>query len=92
MVERGGSLLPAGVVRVEGTFEAGDLLRVLATDGTELARGLTNYSSDALRRMAGRRTSELEAVLGYKGYDEVIHRDNMVVNPRRLRPAAAGGR
>lgn len=92
LVERGGSLLPAGVVRVEGTFEAGDLLRVLATDGTELARGLTNYSSDALRRMAGRRTSELEAVLGYKGYDEVIHRDNMVVNPRRLRPAAAGGR
>ena len=89
LVERGGSLLPAGVVRVDGSFAAGDLVRVLAADGTELARGLSNYSADAVRRIAGRRTSELEAVLGWKGYDEVIHRDNLAVNPRR---AAGRGR
>ena len=88
-MERGGSLLPAGVVRVDGSFAAGDLVRVLAADGTELARGLINYSADAVRRIAGRRTSELEAVLGWKGYDEVIHRDNLAVNPRR---AAGRGR
>lgn len=92
LMERGGSLLPAGVVDAEGAFQAGDLVRVFAPDGTELARGLSNYGVDAVRQIRGLRTDQLEAVLGYKGYDEVIHRDNLVVNPRRrgVRAAADG--
>src|SRR5690606_8237089 len=83
LVERGGSLLPAGVVRVDGSFAAGDLVRVLAADGTELARGRSNYSAEAAGRSAGRPASELEAVLGWRGYGAVIRRDNLAVNPRR---------
>lgn len=91
LVEGGGSLLPAGVVHVDGAFQTGDLVRVLAPDGTEVARGLTNYPAEAVRRMAGLRTSELEAVLGCRGYDEVIHRDNLAVNPRRRPRWTAAG-
>lgn len=82
LLERGGSLLPAGVVRVDGAFSAGDLVRVVALHGIELARGLTNYDAESLRRIAGLHTSQLDAVLGGKGYDEVMHRDNLAVNPQ----------
>jgi glutamate 5-kinase len=77
---RGGkSLLPAGVTQVEGRFDRGDSVIVRDADGAELARGLSAYSSEDARRASGRRSQELEAILGYRGRDELIHRDDLVL-------------
>ncbi len=77
---RGGkSLLPAGVIRIEGRFDRGDAVVVRDPDGLELARGLCAYSSEAARRVCGRRSQELEGILGYRGRDEMIHRDDLVL-------------
>lgn len=76
--EQGKSLLPAGVCRVEGRFEPGDLVALLDPEGHEIARGLVNYGADELARIAGRKSAEIEALLGSKPYDEAIHRNNMV--------------
>lgn len=73
------SLLPSGVVGVEGSFECGDVVEVIGHDRKPVARGLTNYSSDEIIRIKGKRSDKIEAELGYKDYDEVIHRDNLVV-------------
>lgn len=73
---RGGSLLPSGVVAVEGSFVFGDPVDVLC-EGRLLARGLTNYPSDAVERIRGQRTNAIAALLGAKDYDEVVHRDNL---------------
>lgn len=75
----GKSLLPAGITRVAGQFERGDAVLVRAADGTEVARGLCAYSSADAERIQGRRSSEIEALLGYRGRDEMIHRDDLVV-------------
>jgi glutamate 5-kinase len=79
LAERGKSLLPSGVTRVEGGFQRGDVVRVQGPDGEEIARGLVNYSADELGRIKGRQTMEIEGILGYKYYDEVVHRDNMAL-------------
>ncbi len=76
---RGSSLLPAGVRRVEGSFERGDPLVVLGPDGTALARGLSAYASADAERIAGHRSDEIEAILGWRGRDELIHRDDLVL-------------
>ena len=76
---RGKSLLPAGVVAVDGDFERGDCVVVRRRDGTEAARGLCAYSAEDARRIAGRKTNEIEPLLGYRGRDEMIHRDDLVV-------------
>jgi glutamate 5-kinase len=75
----GKSLLPAGVTRVEGRFDRGDAVIVRGPDGVELARGLSAYSSEDAGRVCGRRSGELEAILGYRGRDEMIHRDDLVL-------------
>ncbi len=74
----GRSVLPIGVCAVAGAFEHGALVSLLGPDGVEVARGLCNYGSEELRRILGRHSQEVEAVLGYKHYDEVIHRNNLV--------------
>ncbi|WP_247894978.1 glutamate 5-kinase [Azospirillum brasilense] len=76
---RGASLLPAGVRAVEGDFERGDVVVVKAPDGREVARGLTAYAAEDARRIAGRKSHEIEEILGYRGRDEMIHRDDLVV-------------
>jgi glutamate 5-kinase len=78
-LRRGTSLLPAGVTAVEGTFERGDSVIVKGRDGRELARGLSAYSSDDARAIAGHKSGEIEAILGYRGRDEMIHRDDLAV-------------
>jgi glutamate 5-kinase len=78
-LQRGKSLLPAGIVGVEGEFERGDAVVVRARRGTEAARGLTAYSSGDIRRIAGHKSGEIAAILGYRGRDEVIHRDDLVL-------------
>jgi glutamate 5-kinase len=80
----GRSLLPSGVVRVEGRFGVGDCVRCVDPDGTEIARGLVSYPAADLAKIAGLHTREIAARLGYKGSDEVIHRDDLVrTRPRR---------
>ncbi len=79
LTERGKSLLPSGVIDVDGEFHAGEAVSLGEADGKEFARGLTNYSAAELRKIRGARSSALEGLLGYKGFDEVIHRDNLVL-------------
>lgn len=75
----GKSLLPAGVTRVDGRFDRGDAVIVRDPSGAEIARGLCAYSSEDARRVCGRHTRDLEAILGYRGRDEMIHRDDLVL-------------
>ncbi|UCH72644.1 MAG: glutamate 5-kinase, partial [Rhodospirillales bacterium] len=79
-LKRGGSLLPAGVVSVGGRFERGDLVTVRDPDGAEIGRGLSAYSAADAARIAGHKTGEIEAILGYRGRDELIHRDDLALD------------
>jgi glutamate 5-kinase len=76
---RGTSLLPTGVVSVDGNFERGDAVIVRSSDGRELARGLSAYSSVDAQTIAGHKSNEIEAILGYRSGDEIIHRDDLVL-------------
>ena len=78
-LEAGRSLLPAGVVSVAGHFGRGDAVIVCDAAGTELGRGLIAYGSDDARAIAGSQSDSIEAVLGYRGRDEMIHRDDLVL-------------
>ncbi len=78
-LKNGRSLLPSGITSVEGEFEFGDAIAVLHEE-VIIAKGLSNYSSTALEKIKGRKTSEIEKVLGYKDYDEAVHRDNLVLS------------
>jgi len=79
VVSGGRSLLPSGLSRVQGSFERGACVRCVDADGHEFARGIVNYGSAEIERIRGRHTSEIEAILGYKFTDEVIHRDDLVL-------------
>lgn len=79
-LESGKSLLPAGIAIVEGVFDRGDPIVVKGMDGQELARGLSAYSSTDIELIKGHKTSEIEALLGYRGRDEVIHRDDLAIS------------
>ncbi|MCE5197380.1 MAG: glutamate 5-kinase [Armatimonadota bacterium] len=79
LAERGKSLLSAGVISCDGEFDVGDLVAVVDEQSMQIARGLTNYSSTELALIRGKRSSEIERILGHKDFDEVIHRDNMVL-------------
>jgi len=79
IVNQGKSLLPSGITKVEGDFEVGDPVICIGTDGKAFAKGLVNYSSKDLVKIQGLKTAKIMQVLGYKDYDEVIHRDNMAV-------------
>ena len=79
---QGKSLLPAGVVAVDGAFERGDCVAVKDSNGREVARGLIAYGADDARKIARVKSGEIEAILGYRGRAEMIHRDDMAI----LRP------
>ncbi|MEO7097532.1 MAG: PUA domain-containing protein, partial [Polyangiales bacterium] len=76
--DHGRSLLPAGVTAVEGEFELGDTVSIMA-DGAELGRGLVAYPAADLRKISGLQSAAIEARLGYKSIDEAIHRDDLVI-------------
>ena len=78
-LSRGGSLLPAGLLRVNGSFERGDAVRVVSQDKKAVAIGLTNYSSADLQKICGRKSAEIESELGYSFGDEAMHRDHMAL-------------
>lgn len=73
------SLLPAGTVAIRGEFARGDAVAVIDHDALEIARGLSAYASTDAQRLLGQRSSEIEKLLGYRGPDELIHRDNLVL-------------
>ena len=75
----GKSLLPAGVTSIEGEFKRGDVVDVKDRAGRVLARGLVAYAADDARRIAGRKSAEIEQLLGFRGRDEIVHRDDLVV-------------
>ncbi|MEZ5487903.1 MAG: glutamate 5-kinase [Steroidobacteraceae bacterium] len=78
-LKSGKSLLPAGVTRLSGRFDRGDTVSVLTQSGREVARGISAYSDTDAARIIGRRTAEIESVLGFRGRDEMIHRDDLVL-------------
>ncbi len=82
-IRRGGSLLAAGVVEVQGTFESGEAVVIRDTRGEELARGVASYPSGQVVRIKGTRSAEIARVLGVKAPREVVHRDNLVLAVRR---------
>jgi glutamate 5-kinase len=80
LIRRKKSLLPSGIVHIEGDFAAGEVVAVVGdADGKEFARGLVNFDAGEIRKICGAKTREIEQRLGYKGFDEVIHRDNLVI-------------
>ena len=79
LVAGGKSLLPSGVRGAERPFRAGDVVSLLDPEGRVFARGLANYGRDDVERIRGLRSDEIAGVLGQKPYDEVIHRDNLVI-------------
>jgi len=79
LVRKKSSLLPSGVREVRGSFGVGECVRCLDMDGREFARGLINYSALELNQIKGLHTSRIEQALGYKPFDEIIHRDDLVL-------------
>ena len=77
--EQGRSLLAIGIVRVEGSFHKGDVVSLRGVENNEIARGLINYPADELQQVIGRKSNQIADVLGHVPYEEVIHRDNMMV-------------
>ena len=84
----GRSLLPAGVTGARGRFDRGDTVSVLAADGAEIARGMVAYSDVDAARIMGRKSSEIADILGFRGRDEMIHRDDLVLMRQELSTAA----
>jgi glutamate 5-kinase len=82
-LEAGKSLLPAGVVAVDGRFARGDAVIVARRDGTAVGRGLSAYDCEDAARILGHKSGEIERILGYRGRDEIIHRDDLVVAKNR---------
>ena len=79
LVERNRSLLPAGIVRVEGDFAPGDIVAIVSPDGQIIARGLSNYAAGDVAKICGRKTTDVRTLLGDAAYDEVVHRSNLVI-------------
>ena len=79
VVKNGRSLLAVGVTACEGAFEPGDAVEILDPSGRAMAKGLVNYACADLRRILGRRTEEIEGILGCRPSDEIVHRDNLVI-------------
>ena len=78
-LKEGKSLLPAGIRQIDGRFERGDAVVVKDREGREIARGLAAYNASDAELIAGKRTVEIEAILGYRGRDEMIHRDDLAL-------------
>jgi glutamate 5-kinase len=78
-LRRGKSLLPAGIIRVDGGFARGDAVIIRGPDGAEIARGLCAYDADDARKISGRSSTDIASILGFSGRTEMVHRDDLVV-------------
>lgn len=76
---KNGSLLPSGIIDVSGSFNEGDGVLIMDSQGNKIAKGLSSYSSYDIKRIKEKRTKDIEEILGYKYQDEVVHRNNMVI-------------
>lgn len=81
-LRRGNSLLPVGVVRIEGDFARGDAIVIRGPDGTEIGRGLSAYDAEEAQKIRGRSSADIDTILGFSGRAEMIHRDDLVVGPK----------
>lgn len=88
LLEKGKSLLPSGIVDVEGDFNLGDSVVCVDRKGVILAKGLVNFSSSEINKIKGLKTSQINQVLGHKDYDEVIHRDNLAITKQNIKNKA----
>ncbi len=79
LIKKNRSLLPSGVIGCTGRFNAGDTVGIVDENNREFARGITHYSSSEVNKIKGRKTEDVEEILGYKYYDELVHRDNLVI-------------
>jgi glutamate 5-kinase len=79
ILKKGKSLLPVGITKVEGNFQFGDSVVIQNQKREEIARGLVNYSNSELEKIMGLPTKEIDQILGYRHYEEVIHRDDLVI-------------
>lgn len=85
LLEKGKSLLPSGIIEVEGDFNLGDPVVCVDRKGVILAKGLVNFSSAEISKIKGLKTSQISQVLGHKDYDEVIHRDNLAITKQNIK-------
>jgi len=83
LLEKGKSLLPSGIIDVEGNFDLGDPVTCVGRNGSILAKGLVNFNSEEINKIKGLKTTQIKQVLGHKDYDEVIHRDNLAITLKR---------
>jgi glutamate 5-kinase len=81
---QGKSLLPAGIRLVSGAFERGDAVRIVTLEGAEVARGLVAYDSVDAQKIAGRKSADIEAILGYAGRNAMVHRDDLALTGRNI--------
>jgi glutamate 5-kinase len=79
LTEKNRSLLPAGIVKVTGEFDRGDVIAIASRDGERIARGLSNYPSPVIEKIRGKKTADVRTMLAEEAYDEVVHRDNLVL-------------
>lgn len=79
LMKKDKSLLASGILKADGDFRAGDVVGIADSLGKEFARGVTNYSSEEISKIKGLKTSSFKDILGYKGHDEVIHKDNLAI-------------
>lgn len=77
LIHKGKSLLPSGITDVSGDFSAGDVVRILDSGGRVFAHGISNYNAGELKQIKGKKSREIGMILGYKDFDEAIHRDNL---------------
>ena len=82
VITKGKSLLPAGIIKVEGEFTATDAVQICDRQGREIARGLVNYSNIEIERIKGQHSEKIAAILGYNGVDTIVHRNNLVVEDK----------
>ena len=85
LLEKGKSLLPSGIIDVEGDFALGDPVTCVDSKGTVIAKGLVNFSSAEIRKIMGLKTAKIEQILGHKDYEEVIHRDNLAITKQNTK-------
>ncbi|MFT0667866.1 PUA domain-containing protein, partial [Enterobacter hormaechei subsp. xiangfangensis] len=79
ILERGSSLLPKGIKSVTGNFSRGEVIRIRNLEGRDIAHGVSRYNSDALRRIAGHHSQQIDAILGYEYGPVAVHRDDMII-------------
>ena len=79
-LKNGASLLPIGVIKVFGSFIKGDIIKIESIKGEELGKGISHYDCNEIKKIKGKKTSDLKNILGYHGRDEIIHRDFLTLN------------